>query len=92
MQLTYPLPILFQEAMPTGVGADVMLPVGEGVMGCLVAPGVVGEPVPCKTGESSATMNIHMHIVMKLFSRKVILGGNSLEHKHNTSDMNSGNH
>ena len=67
MQLTYPLPILFQEAMPTGVGADVMLPVGEGVMGWLVAPGVVGEPVPCKTGKSSATMNIHMHIVMKLF-------------------------
>ena len=32
--------------MAVGVGADVMLPVGDGEMGAFVAPGEVGEPVP----------------------------------------------
>ena len=44
--LTRPLPILEKVAMPAGVGADVMLPVGDVVMGAFVAPGVLGEPVP----------------------------------------------
>jgi len=30
----------------TGVGADVMLPVGDGVIGDLVVPGATGEAVP----------------------------------------------
>lgn len=37
--------------MPAGVGADVMVPVGDGVRGAWVAPGVVGDPVPCNTGK-----------------------------------------
>lgn len=33
--------------IPTGVGANVVVPVGDGEMGALVAVGVVGEAVPC---------------------------------------------
>ena len=33
--------------IPTGVGAEVIVPVGDGEIGALVAMGVVGEAVPC---------------------------------------------
>ena len=34
--------------MPTGVGEAVMVPVGDGVTGARVVPGVTGGAVPCK--------------------------------------------
>ena len=46
-QLTRPVPNKEYVEIPTGVGAGVTTPVGDGVMGALVAPEVIGEPVPC---------------------------------------------
>ena len=46
-QLTRPAPRKEYVNPPTAVGPGVLGPVGDGVMGALVAPEVTGEPVPC---------------------------------------------
>ena len=43
--------------IPTGVGADVMVPVGDGEIGALVAMGVVGGAVPCNSKGSTLAKN-----------------------------------
>ena len=42
--------------IPTDVGAEVTVPVGDGEMGALVAMGVVGEAVPCDSNSKGSTV------------------------------------
>ena len=46
--LTVPFPIFTKVEMPPRVGGAVMVPVGDGVTGARVVPGVTGGAVPCK--------------------------------------------
>ena len=52
--------------MPEGVGAVVMLPVGEGVMGACVAPGAVGELVPFSSREDELTYEHQYNIFLEI--------------------------